>query len=106
MSVMAAVVETHTTMVIIQPNSLNIMPAIPFSIVKGTNTATRTKVVAMTDVHTSLVAQMAASRGFSPRSICFVMFSRTTMASSTTIPIATVSEASDMMLSELSLISR
>src|SRR5574344_751233 len=55
-SVMAVVVETHTTMVTIQPRSLNIMPAIPGSMVSGTNTATSTNVVAITEVHTSLVA--------------------------------------------------
>ena len=53
---MATMVEVHTTMVTIQPNSLNMIPAKPVSIVKGTNTATITKVVAITDTHTSLVA--------------------------------------------------
>ena len=100
MRVMAAVVETQTTMVMIQPISFMKMPIMPGSMVRGTKTATRTRVVAMTDVHTSLVAQMAASRGFSPRSMCLEMFSRTTMASSTTMPMATVSEAREMMLSE------
>ena len=89
-------------MVIIQPSSLNMMPIIPGIMVRGTKTATRTSVVAMTEVHTSLVAQMAASRGDSPRSMCLVIFSSTTMASSTTIPMATVREAKEMMLSELS----
>ena len=106
MRVIAAVVDTHTTMVTIQPSSFMKMPIMPGSMVRGTNTATSTSVVAMTDVHTSLVAQMAASRGDSPRSMCLVMFSNTTMASSTTIPIATVREARDMMFSELSARSR
>ena len=100
MRVMAAVVETQTTMVMIHPISFMNMPIMPGNMVSGTKTATRTRVVAMTEVQTSLVAQMAASRGFSPRSICLVIFSRTTMASSTTIPMATVSEAREMMLSE------
>ena len=106
MRVMAAVVDTHTTMVTIQPSSFMNIPIMPGNMVRGTNTATRTRVVAMTEVQTSLVAQMAASRGDSPRSICLVMFSNTTMASSTTIPMATVSEASDMMLSDESASSR
>ena len=42
---------------------------------------------------------MAASLGFEPRSICVVMFSRTTMASSTTIPMAMDSDESEMMFS-------
>ena len=103
---MAAVVDTQTTMVMIQPISFIKIPIIPGSIVSGTKTATSTSVVAMTDVHTSLVAQMAASRGFSPRSMCLVIFSSTTMASSTTIPMATVNDASEMMFSELSATSR
>ena len=45
---------------------------------------------------------MDASLGDEPLSICLVMFSSTTMASSTTIPMATVRELSDMMFSELS----
>ena len=104
--VMAVTVETQTTIVTIHPNSLNMIPAIPGSMVSGTNTATMTRVVAITDVHTSLVAQMAASFRLSPRSRCLEMFSRTTIASSTTIPIATVREASEMMFSELSATSR
>ena len=55
-SVMAAVVETHTTIVTIHPSSRNRMPAMPGTIVSGRNTATTTSVVAMTDSHTSLVA--------------------------------------------------
>ena len=65
----ATTVDVHTTMVTIQPNSLNIIPAIPVSIVRGTNTATITKVVAITDVQTSLVAYIEASRGEAPRSM-------------------------------------
>ncbi len=55
-SEMAAVVETQTTIVTIQPNSRNRIPAMPGTIVRGRNTATTTNVVAMTDNHTSLVA--------------------------------------------------
>ena len=42
---------------------------------------------------------MAASLGFEPRSMCVVMFSSTTMASSTTIPMAIESDESEMILS-------
>jgi hypothetical protein len=55
-SVIAAVVDTQTTMVTIHPNSRNKIPAIPGIMVKGKNTATTTNVVAITDNHTSLVA--------------------------------------------------
>ena len=99
---MATVVEVHTTMVIIHPNSLNITPAMPDKVVKGINTTTITSVVAITDIHTSLVAYMAASLGEEPRSICLVMFSNTTMASSTTIPMAILKEHKETMFKELS----
>ncbi len=99
-SEIAIKVEVVVTIVTIQPNSRNMIPAIPVSVVKGTNTAIKTRVVAITDIHTSLVAYMAASRGFSPRSTCLVIFSNTTMASSTTIPIATVSEQSEMIFND------
>ena len=75
------------------------MPAIPESIVSGMNTARITSVVAITDSHTSLVAYMAASLGEEPFSIWVVIFSNTTIASSTTIPIAMESDESEMMLS-------
>ena len=42
---------------------------------------------------------MAASLGFEPRSIWVVMFSSTTMASSTTIPMAMDRDESEMMFS-------
>ena len=42
---------------------------------------------------------MAASLGLDPRSIWVVIFSSTTMASSTTIPMAIESDESEMMFS-------
>ena len=39
--------------------------------------------------------------GFEPRSMCVVMFSNTTMASSTTIPMAMVSDDMEMIFSVL-----
>ncbi len=42
---------------------------------------------------------MAASFGFEPRSMWVVMFSSTTMASSTTMPMAIESDESEMMFS-------
>ena len=55
-SVIATTVDVQHTTVTIHPNSWNIIPAIPLSIVSGTNTATSTSVVAITDTHTSFVA--------------------------------------------------
>ena len=55
-SEIATTVDVQQTTVTIQPSSLNMIPAIPESIVSGTNTATSTSVVAITETHTSLVA--------------------------------------------------
>ena len=44
---------------------------------------------------------MAADFGFVPLSICVVIFSNTTMASSTTNPMAKLNEDKDMIFSEL-----
>jgi len=54
--VMAATVEVTTVMVTIQPNSLNMTPIMPPTMVRGKNTATITKVDRMTETQTSLVA--------------------------------------------------
>ncbi len=84
----------------IQPNCLNRIPVIPDTKVSGKNTATVTSVVTITESHTSLVPYLAASLGRLPRSTCFVMFSSTTMASSTTIPMAIEREDKDIMFND------
>ena len=95
--VIAAMVETVSVMVTIQPIELNKIPAIPCTIVKGRNTAIVVSVPPITEIPTSLVAKIAACLGFAPRSICEVMFSSTTMALSTTIPMAIESDDIVMM---------
>ena len=82
---------------IIQPNSLNITPVIPEIIVSGKNTASIVSVDAITETATSFVAWIAACLGAAPRSICVVTFSSTTIASSTTIPIAIVKVLNDII---------
>ena len=72
----------------------------PGIMVRGKNTAMVTSVVTITEVHTSLVPYLAASLGREPRSTCLVTFSSTTMASSTTIPMAMESDMRVMVLSE------
>ena len=54
--VIAITVDVQQTTVTIQPNDSNMIPAIPSIMVNGTNTATSTRVVAITLTHTSLVA--------------------------------------------------
>jgi hypothetical protein len=63
-------------------------------------------VEAITEIATSFVANTAALLGRLPLSIWVVTFSRTTMASSTTIPMAIDNEDNDMMLSELPVANR
>ena len=81
-------------------------PAIPVRKVSGKNTATITKVEATIERETSLVANIAAAFGLEPRSICVVIFSKTTIESSTTIPIAMEIEESEMMFKVLPVASK
>ena len=99
--VSAAVVDTVIMIETIQPSCLNIIPIIPPTIVSGRKTQSIVRVEAMTEIPTSEVPWTAASRGFSPRSICEVTFSSTTMASSTTIPMAMAREDIETMFSVL-----
>ena len=67
----------------------------------GMNTAIRTSAVAMTGPTTSAVARRVASRGSRPSSSrCRWVFSTTTMASSTTIPMASTRPKSVSVLIE------
>ena len=66
----------------------------------GTNTAASTKVVAIIGPVTSFIACTVASNGALPSEILRSTFSTTTMASSTTIPIANTRPNSDSALSE------
>ena len=90
-------VDTIIMILTIHPNCLKRIPAIPVTMVNGRNTANMVSVEAITEIATSLVACTAACFGLLPRSICVVTFSNTTMASSTTIPIAMDSELREMM---------
>ena len=63
------------------------IPTIPVTNITGANITTVVKDEDVIADLTSIVAKTAASAGFSPLSICFIIFSRTTIALSTTIPI-------------------
>ena len=96
----AEIVEMVMMIHIIQPNCLKSTPAIPVTIVNGKNTAIMVKVEATTEIATSCVACTAACFGEEPRSMCVVTFSSTTIASSTTLPIAIERHDREIMLSE------
>ena len=104
--VRAAVVDTIMMMDTIQPSCRNIIPAIPEIMVSGRNTHSMVRVDAITEIPTSAVPCTAASLGFSPRSRCEVTFSSTTMASSTTMPIAMDRALMEMILSVLPVPNR
>ena len=78
----------------------------PLIIVSGRNTQSMVSVDAMTEMPTSDVPCTAASLGRSPRARCVETFSSTTMASSTTMPMAMARADIDMMFSVLPLAKR
>ena len=66
----------------------------------GTKTAPSTAEVAMIGPVTSAIAALAAAMGGSPASSCRSTFSTTTIASSTTSPMASTMPSMLMVLSE------
>ena len=66
----------------------------------GTNTAPSTSAMAMIGPETSSIARRVASIGGCPSSMCRSTFSTTTIASSTTMPMASTRPKSDSVLSE------
>ena len=78
-------------------NSRNSRPTMPPISSRGINTATSDTLMVKTVEPISSAPLSAAAMGFMPASICRVMFSMTTMASSTTKPVAMVSAISDRL---------
>ena len=72
-------------------------PVMPLMNAHGTNTAHSTRATAMTGPVTSSIALRAASRGGRPCSSQRSTFSTTTMASSTTMPMASTRPNSEML---------
>jgi hypothetical protein len=88
--VSATRVEIATAPASTKPNSVNSRPTWPSRNEIGTNTAIRVSEVAMIANVTWRVPSTPATSGLSPRSIRRSMFSSTTIASSTTMPIARI----------------
>ena len=89
-SVRALNAEMETENAIVRANWRNRIPVVPGKNATGMKTATRTKEVAMTAPATSRMAMDAALCGSEiPSVMCRCTFSMTTMASSTTKPVAT-----------------
>src|SRR5215471_5616362 len=90
-SVSALNAEIETENAIVSANCRNMMPVVPGNSATGTNTATSTKDVATTAPATSFMATDAALCGsVMPSTMCRSTFSITTIASSTTRPVASV----------------
>ena len=100
-SIKAQMSDSTIMMVTIQPSCLNSTPVIPLTMVNGKNTAISVSVDAITERATSLVPFTAACIGAEPRSMWVVTFSSTTMASSTTIPMAMDKADRDTIFNEL-----
>ena len=90
--------DTSTEQAIVSANGLNHWPAIPLMKAIGMNTETMENVVAATARPISSVPSRAAVKWSFPISMCLTMFSRTTMASSIRIPIASESPIRDIVL--------
>ena len=75
-------------------------PEMPLTKAAGMNTAASTRAMATSAPDTSFMVRWAASRGAIPLRKCRSTFSTTTMASSTTMPIASTSPNSERLFSE------
>ncbi len=90
---------TSTAQAMVSAKGLNHCPEMPGMKAIGTNTETMEKVVAATARPISLVPSRAACRWPLPISMWRTMFSRTTIASSMRMPIASVSPSRLIVLS-------
>ncbi len=99
-SVSATKAESVTEKASTKPNSENSEPVTPGKNEIGMNTAASVAVVASTAKNTWRVPRTAAARAPRPSARWRVMFSTTTMASSTTRPVASTSASSVRMLIE------
>ena len=92
--------ENPTAAATVTPNSPNNRPVSPVMNDTGMNTAMSTSVVAMTAKPISFEPLMDASTAGSPASMRRTMFSSTTMASSTTRPMASTAASKVSVLME------
>ena len=88
MKVRATVPEMTTDTAMVMANCWYMRPAMPPVKATGMNTAHSTSTMAMTGPVTSCMALAVALRGGRPSLMCRSTFSSTTMASSTTMPMA------------------
>ncbi len=89
--------EMPTATVSVTENSRNSRPTMPPINKIGTNTATKDRLIDSTVKPTSLTPAKAACSGLKPRSSFWLTFSTTTIASSTTKPVAIIIAIKDML---------
>jgi len=89
-----------TEMAIVTANCWYSRPVMPGMNAVGMNTAARIKAIAITGLETSSIAFRVASLGVIPSSIWCSTASTTTMASSTTNPMASTKPNSESVLTE------
>ena len=99
-STRATTKDANTASDAVQPNCLKNLPGMPLMKAVGKNTAIKVKVVAITAKPISSAASMAACRGGLPMRKWRSMFSTSTMASSTKIPMTSESASSVTTLME------
>ncbi len=99
-SVRATKPDKQTATATVTENCRYSSPAIPPKKATGMKTELKTRTMATSAPETSCIAVFAASRGFMPLEIKRETFSRTTIASSTTIPMTRVIAKSVSVLSE------
>lgn len=92
--------EIAVAVAIVTANWRKNWPVMPLTSAAGMNTAMSTSEIATSVPDTSSIDRCAASRGESPRAMFRSTFSTTTIASSTTMPMASTRPNSDRVLSE------
>ena len=92
--------DSSTEMAMVSANCWYMRPVRPGTNATGTNTAERISAMPMTGAETSFIACRVAATGSRPCSMWWMTASTTTMASSTTMPIASTSPNIDSVLTE------
>ena len=92
--------ESSTEMAMVRANCWYILPVSPPRNATGMNTAQRMRAMPTTGADTSFMACRVASRGLMPCSMWWMTASTTTIASSTTIPMASTRPNIDSVFTE------
>ena len=92
--------DSSTEMAMVSANCWYMLPISPPSRATGMNTADRISAMPITGAETSFIAWTVASLGLMPCSMWCITASTTTMASSTTMPMASTRPNIDSVLTE------